>query len=289
MSENVLEVKNLMTNIYDIEPEKLEKFRGPYIRSQYKAKPHPCWACRMHHCHMLTITEGPYKGYFGEEPEYENFAAFGPVIGVTDVSVVVFLSNEADRLGIDSNETGWTLGLAMECFEKGLISLDDTDQIDFTWGNYKAVHKAMQKIAWRQGFGNVLAEGAMRTARHIGGEAPNFAVHTMKGNIPRGHDHRNKWPMLFDTCVSQMSTDEGYTVLRPEDLGLSIKPNALAYNSSAEDTLNWNIQYKGAGQFEDSLGVCRFVTRTDLALLALAVSAATGWEFLNRKRYTSPR
>ncbi len=277
--EGIVPVKNLMTNIYDIAPEQLEKFRGHYIRSRFQAKPHPCWACRMHHCHMLTLTEGPYKGYYGEEPEYEDFAAFGPVVGITDVSVVIFLSNEADRMGLDSNETGWVLGLAMECFEKGLLSLEDTDGVDLTWGNHEAVYAMMKKISRREGFGDVLAEGAMRAARRIGGQAPEFAVHTLKGNVPRGHDHRNKWPMLFDTCVSQMSTDEGYTVLRGEDLGLSIKPNALAYNSSAEDTLNWNVLCKGAGQFEDSLGVCRFVTRTDLALLARAVSAATGWDF----------
>lgn len=287
--EGIVPVKNLQTNIYDIEPEKLEKFRGPYIRSRFNARPHPCWACRMHHCHMLTITEGPYKGYFGEEPEYEDFAAFGPVIGVTDVSVVVYLSNEADRLGIDSNETGWAIGLVMECFEKGLITREDTDGLDLTWGNYEAVHELMQHIASRRGFGNILAEGAMRAARHIGGKAPNFAVHTMKGNTPRGHDHRNKWPMLFDTCVSQMSTDEGYTVLNGADLGLCIKPNALAYNSSAEDTLDWNVQCKGAGQFEDSLGVCRFVTRTDIGLLAKAVSAATGWNFTVEEAMTAGR
>ena len=84
--------------------------------------------------------------------------------------------------------------------------------------------------------------------------------------------------MLFDTCVSQMSTDEGFSMLRPADLGLSITP-ALSANNSPEDTITWNAKCKGAAQFEDCLGVCRFTTRTDLKLLAQAVSAATGWDF----------
>jgi len=274
----ILPIKNYTTSIYDIESEKLEKFGGPYIRSHFEPKPSPCWACRMHHCHIITLTEGPFKGYVGEEPEYECFAAFGPVIGVTDVTAAIFLSNEADRLGIDCNETGWTLGLAMECYEKGLISLEDTDGIELTWGNYEAANQMLRRITTRQGFGDVLAEGAMRAAQRIGGEAPNFAIHTMKGNTPRGHDHRSRWPMLFDTCVSQMSTDEGFSMLRPADLGLSITPS-LATNNSPEDTVTWNAQCKGAVQFEDCLGVCRFNTRTDLKLLAQAVSAVTGWDF----------
>ncbi len=276
--DGIVPVKNYTTTIYDIEPEKLEKFGGPYIRSHFEPKPSPCWACRMHHCHMITITEGPYKGYVGEEPEYECFASFGPVIGVTDVTVAIYISNEVDRLGMDCNETGWTLSLAIECYEKGLLTSKDTDGLELTWGNYEAVIQMIHKIARRQGFGDVLAEGAMRAAQRIGGEAPSFAIHTMKGNTPRSHDHRNRWPMLFDTCVSQMSTDEGFTMLRPADLGLSIHPS-LGINNSPEDTLVWNAQGKGAIQFEDCLGVCRFCTRTDLKLLAQAVSAATGWDF----------
>ena len=272
-------VKNFTTNIYDIEPEKLEKFGAPYIRGHFEPKPHPCWACRMHHCHTITITEGPFKGYLAEEPEYEGLAAFGPLIGITDVTAAIRLSNEVDRLGMDGNETGWTLGLAMECYEKGLITSEDTGQLELTWGNYEAVNQMIHMIARRQGFGDVLAEGAMRAAQRIGGEASRFAIHTMKGNTPRVIDHRNRWPWLFDTCLSQMGCDEGYSMRHSEDLGLPIKPSLVSVNNSPEDTLAWNVQGKGAAQFEDCLGVCRFCTGTDLKLLAQVISAITGWDF----------
>ncbi|MFC2005606.1 aldehyde ferredoxin oxidoreductase family protein [Chloroflexota bacterium] len=276
--DGILPVKNYTTSIYDIEPEKLEKYGGPYIRSHFEPKRNPCWACQMHHCDMMKIPEGPFKGYIGEEPEYECFAAFGPAIGVTDVMATFFLANEADRLGIDANETGWTLGLVMECYEKRILSREDCDGLEMTWGNYEAAHQMIHKIAKRQGFGDILAEGAMRASRHIGGEAPNFAVHTMKGNTPRGHDHRSRWPMLFDTCVSQMSTDEGFNMKEPADVGLAVRP-VLTTNNSPEDALAWNAQCKGAVQFEDCLGVCRFNTMTNLKLLAELVTMATGWDF----------
>ena len=276
--DGTVPVKNYSTNVFDITPDKLDKFSALYVRSHFEPKPSPCWACRMHHCNKITLTEEPFKGYKAEEPEYECLAAFGPVTGITDATATIFLSNEADRLGIDANETGWTIGLAMECFEKGLLTIEDTGGLQLNWGNYVAVNELMHKIARREGFGNILAEGAMRVAQHIGGEAPSFALHTMKGNTPRGHDHRNNWPRLLDTCVSQMSSDEGYDVLKPQDIGLNLT-RLTRPDNSAVDTIAYNVGCKGAAQFEDCLGTCRFTTMTNLKLLCEAVSAATGWDF----------
>jgi aldehyde:ferredoxin oxidoreductase len=276
--DGLVPVKNYSANVFEITPEKLDKFSALYIRSHYEPKPNPCWACRMHHCHKITIPEGPFKGAVGEEPEYECLSAFGPVIGVTDASATIFLANEADRLGIDCNETGWTIGMAIECFEKGVLTTKDTDGLELTWGNYAAVKELVHKIAYREGFGNILAEGAMRAAQHIGGDAPKYVVHTMKGNTPRGHDHRINWPRLIDTCMSQMSSDEGYDFVKPQDIGLNLTKLSRPANSGV-DAIAYNVACKGAAQFEDSLGTCRFTTLTNLKLLSEAVSAVTGWDF----------
>jgi len=276
--DGTVPVKNYSTNVFEISPEELDKFSTNYMRSHFESKPSPCWACRTHHLNTITITGGPFKDCRGEEPEYESLAAFGPIVGITDATATIFLCNEADRLGLDSNETGWTIGLVIECFEKGLLTSKDTDGLELRWGSYFAIHELMLQIAERKGFGNILAEGAMRVAKHIGKEAPDFALHTMKGNTPRGHDHRNNWPRLLDTCLSQMSSDEGYDVLKPQDIGLNL-PRLSRPDTSVEDTINYNLGCKGAAQFEDSLGTCRFTTLTNLKLLCEAVSAATGWDF----------
>ena len=276
--DGILPVKNYTSSVYDIAPDKLERFAATYIRSNFQPKPNPCWSCQMHHCHMITITEGPYTGMVLEEPEYEQFAAWGPAIGQTDVDIAMMLSREVDNLGMDTNEAGWVIGLVMECYEKGILKKEDCDGLEMKWGDGEAAKAMLRRIARRQGLGNVLAEGVMRAAKQIGGEAPNFAIHTMKGNTPRGHDHRSRWPMLFDTCLAQIGTDEGLSVAFPADLGISANPS-LRTNSSPEDALNWNALFKGATQFEDSLGVCRFTTRTDIKRLAQAISGATGWDF----------
>lgn len=274
-----LPVKNYTTSLYNISSEELEKWDGPYLQENYVSERHNCWACRFRHCAIFTIPDGPYKGFVGEEPEYEQFAAFGPAIGNTDVAAAVVLANECDRLGFENNELGWLMGLVMECYEKGVLTQEQLDGLDMSWGNVEAVRALMRKIAHREGIGDLLAEGVMRAAQEIGGEAVHFAIHTQKGNTPRGHDHRSRWTEMFDTATSNTGTMEtGPMTNMPLDaleaIGVEGSPDVF----SAQEVSTLNAKAKGAMIFEDSLGVCRFNTQTDMLYLPKAVSAVTGWD-----------
>ncbi len=268
-----LPIRNYTTNIF---PE-WERFDGTNVRSRFKVKNHPCWACPTHHCELMTVTEGLYAGYSGEEPEYEQWAAWGPVIGQTDPGAAVMLSNEVDKLGLDCNEGGWIVGWVMECYEKGLLTSKDLDGIEMTWGNAEATLALMKNIAYRRGFGAVLAEGIKYAAEHVGGEALNLAVYTMQTNTPRTHDHRGRWDELLSTCITNTGTVETllpqipdlsvYGVTRPKD------------RFSGKEVSTVDAKTKGSTQFLDSLVVCSFATRHNLPVLAEALSAATGWDF----------
>ncbi|MBI2907815.1 MAG: hypothetical protein HYX92_09190 [Chloroflexi bacterium] len=269
----LLPVKNYATSVF----WEHEKFRGEYYRRRFQMTPNPCWRCRMHHCHLIKVTEGPYAGYEGEEPEYEQWASWGPQIGQDDPGAAVVLSNEADQLGMDANEASWTIGLAMECYEKGLISKSDTDGIDLTWGNAEAVRALLRKIALRQGFGNVLAEGAKRAAALIGGEAPNMAIHTLKGNTPRSHDDRANWMFLLDHGTSNTGTSEslaGRRALPPDPVFWTaidpFSPEAVSEKLAKE---------KGLMQFLDSLVACSIHAPPRLEAVVEALNAVTGWDF----------
>jgi aldehyde:ferredoxin oxidoreductase len=266
-------VKNYTTSIHTIDPNKLDKYSSQHIRSEYKAKPTPCWSCSAKHCHVLEITEGKYAGRKMEEPEYEGMAAFSALVGIDDVTTTVVLASEVDRLGIDVNETGWVMAWVLECYEKGILTKKDTDGLEMTWGNGESIMVMMNKIAHRQGFGNVLAEGVMRAAQHVGGEALKLAIHTQKGNTPRGHDHRVQWLELFDTCVSNLGTLETHGMAPYKLLGLPFPYDT--FNPEVISTVEAKI--KGAMVFEDSLVTCRYQTATALDLLCQAVNLATGW------------
>ncbi len=80
-----------------------------------------------------------------EEPEYEQMAAWGPVIDSKDAASAFMLSGVTDRLGVDNNEAGWLIGWLMECYERGLITPDDVNGHDLTWGNVEAVNPTERK------------------------------------------------------------------------------------------------------------------------------------------------
>lgn len=268
-----LPVRNYMTNIF---PEH-ERFDGRYIRTHFESKPTPCWACRFTHCRTTRVTEGPFKGFVGKEPQYEGITAMSSVIGQLDPGTAVVLADMIDQLGLDINESGWVLGWLMECYEKGLLTKADLDGVEMDWGNVEAVAVMLQKIAHRQGVGDRLAEGVKRAAEYVGGEALNYAIYTQKGATPRGHDDRAYWHELLDTSLANTGTIEssGGNVI-PEQLGVeSLNPDNK-FDPKAESTFNARVN--GRRMFEDSLVVCRFCT-CDIVRTNECVKAATGWDF----------
>lgn len=266
-----LPVKNYTTNIY---PEH-EQMNGQYMRTHYEIRNKPCYMCPVVHCKEVTVTEGPYKGFNAEEPEYEQLAAWGPQIGNTELGGVVVLANEVDRLGIDCNESAWVIGWVMECYEKGIFSKDDLDGIDMTWGNVEAVKIMLNRIASREGIGELLSQGVMRASRKLGGEAADCAIYTMKGCTPRGHDHRGggRWAEFIDTCLSNTSTLESIRgPLQPEIAGLPPVKDVFSH----EEMSTVNAKLNGIAQFEDCLGICRLAS-PDPKLQIECLNAVTGW------------
>jgi aldehyde:ferredoxin oxidoreductase len=226
----------------------------------------------------MKITEGPYRGFEGEEPEYECMAAFGSQIGNTDAGAALMLDTTTSRLGLDANESGWIIGWVMECYEKGILTKEDTDGLEMNWGNVEATVRVLHKIAGREGFGSILAEGVKRASEGMGGEAAKMGVYTMKGASPRGHDDRGRWTEMFDTCLSNTSTIESTTgrfYLPGEAIGANPNPNFF----SPEDVVEWVAKYNGWQMFLDSLGICRFTVRDQWRQLIDTFNAITGWNW----------
>lgn len=247
-----LPVKNYTTNIF---PDH-EKMNGKYVRERFKAiRRKPCFNCGINHIYDREVSEGPFKGLVAEEPEYEAFAAFGPVIGQTDAGAVFYLTDLADRLGIDANEAGWVLGWVMECYDKGILKPSDVDGLDMSWGQIEPTAELIRKIAARQGIGALLAEGVKRAASKVGGQAPAMAVCTEKGSTPRGHDHRARWHELVDTCMTNTSTLEATFV--------GVRPHLLDMPPVHDAFSPWEVPLVNAHQngwaiIEDCVGACRF-------------------------------
>ncbi|MDP2953347.1 MAG: aldehyde ferredoxin oxidoreductase C-terminal domain-containing protein, partial [Chloroflexota bacterium] len=230
------------------------------------------WACRNRHCYQVEVTEGPYTGFQGEEAEFEIMAAFGSLIGQTDPGAALMLSNVCDRVGLEGNEAGWLIAWVMECYEKGLITGEQTGGLEMHWGNAEAVKAMLHKVARREGFGDVLAEGVRRACEHLGGEAERCGVYLKRGNTPRTYDPRALWHEILDEATS----DSGYSEsdnLHQEEFGLEFtdifSPQQVPALAAA---------LKGKRAFVDSLVVCFFCTGMFHKPMVKILNAVTGWD-----------
>ena len=263
-----LPVRNLTTNVL----LNHEQMNGQYIRTHFEHKNKPCWACGMVHTKYMKVTEGPYTGFEGEEPEYEAMVAWGPQTGNTDPGGFVKLSDVADRLGLDTNESGWVVGWVMECYEKGLLSQKDLDGLDMRWGNVEGARTLLEKISRREGVGDFLAEGVKRASEKLGGDALKMGVYVLKGSTPRGHDHRAMWSEMLDTCVSATGTTQSLAFLAPAaHFGQPPVTNPF----SPWEVAGSNAMLDGWFMFLDSMPICRFIS-IDPQLTVECVNAITG-------------
>ncbi len=135
----------------------------------------------------VEIKGGPYKGAHSDV-EWETIYAFGSQCGIDKMEAIIAASQLCDEFGIDTMTTGVTIGFAMECFEKGLIGLKETDGIDLRFGNDEAMIAALKKLVKLEGFGKELAKGTKKLSEEIKG-SEGFAMHA-KGMEFGGYECR---------------------------------------------------------------------------------------------------
>ena len=136
-----------------------------------------CFSCG-HACQkFLRIEEGPYAGEKGMRPEYGCTASLCTQLGVFDFAFSLKVTNLANQLGIDAQEVGPTMAMAFECYQRGILTRKETGGMRLEWGNKKVILELLRKIAYREGFGDTLADGCLNAAEKIGKGADKYAYH----------------------------------------------------------------------------------------------------------------
>jgi len=146
-----------------------------------------CHVCPVS-CRRVASYPASDKGEI-EGPEYETVASFGPNCGIDSIRTIAEASDLCNIYGLDTISTGSTIAFAMECYENGLIDKADTGGVELTFGNADALIDTVHRIAHREGFGNILAEGSRRASRIIGNGAEYYAMQ-VKGLELAMHDPR---------------------------------------------------------------------------------------------------
>ncbi|GAG27855.1 unnamed protein product, partial [marine sediment metagenome] len=169
--------------------EGADKTSGQTIVAAMLDKHYRCFACPIACGKEIKIKEGPYAGFEGHGPEYETLASFGALLLNDNLEAIIQADQLCNRYGMDTISTGASIALAMEAYEKGLLTAEDTGGLELEWGNAEAILQLVEQIARRQGLGDVLADGVRAAAERLGPEAEEMAIHA-KGLAVAMHDPR---------------------------------------------------------------------------------------------------
>jgi aldehyde:ferredoxin oxidoreductase len=149
-----------------------DKISGERLASDYKVKNKSCFNCNVH-CSRYYVT-GQVES---EGPEYETLCTYSSRLGNDDLEFALKMNAFLNRMGMDSVSSGETIGWAMECIQRGLLTKDDLDGIDLTWGNREAIEKILHMIVYREGVGDAFAEGTRSLAQRFGNGTDAYAFH----------------------------------------------------------------------------------------------------------------
>jgi len=170
--------------------EKVDDLGPASIEAKIHAGDRTCYACTVACKKNAEVKAGPFKTQKGPGPEYETVAAFGTMCLNADIESVAKANEICNRYGMDTISCGSTIAFAIDCFENGLLTTQETDGLELRWGNAAAIVTLAEKIGKKEGFGALLAEGSAKAAQRIGKGASRFLT-TVKGLEAPMHDPRN--------------------------------------------------------------------------------------------------
>jgi aldehyde:ferredoxin oxidoreductase len=191
--QNVLVLNSLSAlatrNFTNAQFEGAEKVSGEYLNEHYVKKIVGCATCGMRCDHIAVVPEGPYAGSTSRL-EFECLWSMGPLCGVDRLDAIIEAMRIVNEYGMDGISIGVVVAFAMDCYEHGVITKEQTDGIDLSFGNAEALIAIIHKIGKREGWlGNILAEGVAKAAELIGGDAWKYACHIKGLELP-GYDLR---------------------------------------------------------------------------------------------------
>jgi aldehyde:ferredoxin oxidoreductase len=274
--------------------EQAEALSGETMKDTILLDNDTCYACAVR-CKRVIETE--YKGekvdpFYGG-PEYETLATLGSYCGIGDLQAVSLANQICDRNGLDTISTGATIAFAMECFERGILTSEDTGGIELRFGNADAMLAVVRQIAHREGLGDLLSNGSAYAARQIGRGAEELVV-AVKGTELPAHMPQVKRSLALVYAVNPFGADHqssehdpGYA---PGAMQISLERlAAIGLTAPQEDRVmnrekaRLALYTQWTYSFMDTADLCQFVWGPSWQLggtaeMAELMTAVTGWE-----------
>ncbi len=270
-----------------------EPISGNVMSDTILKKRDTCYACVVR-CKRVVETEWQGKKvdpqYGG--PEYETLATLGSYCGIDDLAAISYANQLCNMYGMDTISCGATIGFAMDCFEQGLITPENTGGVELRFGNAEAMVQMVEEIALRQGFGDLLAEGTARAAQQIGHGAEALA------NVVKGHDLPAHMPevkrsLALIYAVNPFGADhqssehdpsyEGDYESYQDRMAMLDLLDPQAPYSLGPEKIRYALYTQWFYSLMDSINVCQFVWGPAWQLydpnqLVVMTRAVTGWD-----------
>jgi aldehyde:ferredoxin oxidoreductase len=196
------------------------------VRSRIGVRDTSCLCCSIACCKFGRVKSGLYAGAKCGSLQQETHTLMGPNLGIDSEVFNVQINALCDDLGIDTVGAGAVIGFAMECYERGLLSQKDLDGIDLRFGSQNAVMKILPMMAYREGIGDLFAQGVKLVSQKIGQGSEEFAMHVKGLAYPayrpgvsslsfalayavadRGACHRRARPFMAERTLTPYVTD----------------------------------------------------------------------------------
>jgi aldehyde:ferredoxin oxidoreductase len=246
---------------------------GETLAANQLVRPKGCFSCIIS-CGRVTKVTNPLFGGVGEGPEYESAWGFGADEGINNLDAILKANFLCNEYGLDTIAVGATIACAMELYELGYLTQEDTDGLELLWGDAHAMIEMVRKTCVGEGFGKRLAEGSYRLADSVG--HPELSMSVKKQEIP-AYDPRGVQGIGLNYATSNRGGCHvrGYTVAI-EVLGQGAPTDPRAVEGKAA----LNVAFQNLTAALDSSGACIFATfGIGGAELASMLSALTGFPY----------
>ncbi len=237
---------------------------GPTLSETYLTRAHACANCPVACKRVVRVPDGPYQTEEGPGPEYETCGTFGTMIMNRDLAGVIKANELCNRFGMDTISCGAAIAWAMELFEKGTLTPKETDGLDLAWGNMASVLELLPRIARREGFGDLLAQGSLAAARKLGGAAVDAVVHVKGLDLPM-HDPRGYHGMGLAYMMSNRGACHLQHAVLATEQGMASWPQLFPMKDDYQGTTSEGkadlvFHSENYGILGNSLSICHYLT-----------------------------
>jgi len=273
-----------------VEADRLKRISPQVYSEHYQVRRLGYMSCPISCSRIYEVKDGPYKGLICEGIEANDLWNFGGRLAIDYPPAILKAHHLCNEYGLDQDNAAGSIAWAFECYEKGLLTEEDTDGLSLEWGNYEVVIELLKKMAYREGFGDLLAEGSKRASEIIGRGSEAFAIHVKGQDSMEPMRACKGWALGCAVSTRGGSHTRGANLAElysglPKEVseriwGIPAVPDRHSYKDKAKLV----VYYERLQAIVDSLGICLLCSnwggpdQLDPEDLAELYSAAVGRE-----------